>query len=165
MHEHYEDGSILSSETEKIISLTRNEAMFIDDSLTMIIEKEQGDERITTVRPLTHTAGLPAPVDLLERIGVAILFTTDPENKDLEAQVYVSDTDLYMLREISHSYIKVGEEAVGFNLKRKIYNLLYKQSYEREKVARDIIDQLDMNVPLDDTIPSRLEDMLNNKEG
>ena len=147
LHEHiHDDGGTLSSANEKILLLSRNEALFIDDSLTMIIEREQGDERITTVRPLQHTAGLPSPVDLLEKIALAILFTTDPENEGEEAEVFVSDTDLFMLREIAHSYIKVGEEPVGFNVKKKIYQLLYQKSYEREKVARNIISQIDTHL-------------------
>ena len=122
-------------EPEQTMYLTRNEALFIDDSLSMIIERDMGEERLGTVRPMAHTAGLPAPVDLLEKIGHAILFTTDPENYGQPAPVQMTDTDLYMLREITHSYVKIGEEPVGFNLKRKIYTLLYSKDYERDKVA------------------------------
>ena len=46
---------------EQIMLLTRNECLFIDDSLSMIIEREPGEERLGTVRPMAHTAGLPAP--------------------------------------------------------------------------------------------------------
>ena len=131
---------------EQIMLLTRNECLFIDDSLSMIIEREPGEERLGTVRPMAHTAGLPAPVDLLEKIGKAILFTTDPENTGQPAEVSVNETDLYMLREITHSYVKIGEEPVGFNLKRKIYTLLWGTEYTRDKVAKKIIAQVD--VPL-----------------
>ena len=63
----------------------------------------------------------------------------------------MSETDLYMLREITHSYVKVGDEPVGFNLKRKIYHLLYGTEYERDKVANKLIAQIEMPVaPMDD---------------
>ena len=129
------------------ILLTRNEALFIDDSLSMIIEKESGEERLGTVRPLSFTAGLPAPIDLLEKLGKAILFTTDPENNGELASMPVTETDLYMLREITHSYVKIGDEPVGYNLKRKIYILLYGTEYSREKVAKKLIAQLDIALP------------------
>ena len=148
---------ILSQEAEKTLRLTRNEALFIDDSLTMIIERDVGEDRLTTVRPMSHTAGLPAPVDLLEKMGYAILFTTDPANEGMEAEIPVSDTDLYMIREITHSYIKIGEEAVGFNLKRKVYMLMYGEIYERDKIAKHLISQVDFNIPTEDVPTKKAE--------
>lgn len=130
-------------EMEKVLLLTRNEALFIDDSLSMLIERDIHDDRLGTVRPLAHTAGIPAPVDLLEKIGKAILFTTDPDHQGDSAEVLLTETDLYMLREITQSYIRIGEEAVGFNLKRKICILLYSTAYERDKVAKRLIAQVD----------------------
>jgi len=161
-HDHMDDElenleEDISQEPEKLLSLTRNEALFIDDSLTMIIERDIGDDRLTTVRPLSHTAGLPAPVDLLEKIAMAILFTTEPENTGKEADVYVSDTDLYMLREIAHSYIKVGGEYVGYNLKRKLYLLLYQKSYDIDRVANNILSQVDFSIPLIEDTKSATE--------
>ena len=143
IHEH--DELVLELE------LTRNEALFIDDSLSMIIEREPSEDRMGTVRPMAHTAGLPSPVDLIEKIGKAVLYTTDSNNKGEPAKVSMSETDLYMLREITHSYVKVGDEPVGFNLKRKIYHLLYGTEYERDKVANKLIAQIEMPVaPMDD---------------
>ena len=54
---------------DKTLALTRNELLFIDDSLSMLVEKDLGDSGLGTVRPLAHTAGLPAPIELLEKIG------------------------------------------------------------------------------------------------
>ena len=158
---HLDSGELpeednLLDEVEKVMFLTRNEALFIDDSLSMLIEREPHEDRLGTVRPMAHTAGLPAPVDLLEKIGKAILFTTDPENKGEPASVLMSETDLYMLREITHSYIKIGEEAVGFNLKRKIYTILYSTEYERDKIADRLISTINIpTVPLEDDAPPK----------
>ena len=142
--DEFMDSELLSDELEKVILLTRNEALFIDDSLSMLIERDPHEERMGTVRPMAHTAGLPSPVDLIEKIGKAILFTTDSENKGEPAEVPMTETDLYMLREITHSYIRIGEEAVGFNLKRKIYTLLYSAEYEMDKTAKRLISQVDI---------------------
>ena len=77
---------------------------------------------------------------------MALLYTMDSNNRGKEAEISVSDTDLYMLREIALSYVKVGEEQVGYNLKRKIYTLLFSKSYERNKVADSLLSQIDMTV-------------------
>ena len=81
---------------------------------------------------------------MLEKIGLALLYTTDPNNQGKEAVVPVSDTDLYMLRELAISYAKIGNEPVGYNLKRKIYTLLFSKSYERNKVADSLLAQIDI---------------------
>ena len=74
---------------------------------------------------------------------MAILYLTDDKNSGSEIIITVSDTDLYMLREISLSYIRVGTEPVGYNLKLKIYRLLLNSKYEREKIARTLLSQID----------------------
>ena len=122
---------------DKVLTLTRNELLYIDDSLSMLVKKDLGDASLGTVRPLAHTGGLPAPIELLEKIGLGLLFATD----------------LYMLREIAYSYIKVGKEQVGYNLKRKIYTSLFQKSYERNKVADSLLAQIDVlaNMATDDS--------------
>ena len=44
-----------------------------------------------------------------------------------------------MLREITHSYCKIGREQVGYNLKRKLYLALYAENYDRDKQIDKII--------------------------
>lgn len=143
-------------EANKVLSLTRNEALFLDDSFSMILERDSDEEDfnrgktvfpfIPTVRPLTPTGGLPAPSDLLEKIGHAILYTTDTDNLGKQAEILVSLTDLYMLRELAQSFVKVGEEKVGYNLKRKIHSLLFQESYELNRTAESILQQVDADV-------------------
>ena len=125
------ESSYLDNEPKNELSITRKEALFIDDSLTMLMENEPGDLPLTSIRPLIHNASIPAPIDLIEKIGMAILYLTDDKNSGSEIIITVSDTDLYMLREISLSYIRVGTEPVGYNLKLKIYRLLLNSKYER----------------------------------
>ena len=80
---------------------------------------------------------------MLEKIGKAILFTVDPKNKGLEAKVPVSDTDLYMLREVALSYMKFGNENVGFKIKVKIYEQLFAKDYARDQIADTLLSQVD----------------------
>ena len=45
------------------IYMTRNEVLFLDDSLTMMIEKEPMQEAVTTMRPQLPTAYLQSPAN------------------------------------------------------------------------------------------------------
>ena len=138
--------------SSKTLSLTRNEALYIDDSLSLMIERESmGEARIGTMRLQMLSAPMGAPIDLIDKITLAVLYTTDDANKGKEAQVSVSDEDLYVIREIAQSYIKVGSEMVGYNLKRKIYTLIhqdYTSDEEWDKVLApfDSIDQRLQNI-------------------
>ena len=96
---------------DKTLLLTRNEALFIDDNLSMLVEKDLGDASLGTVRPLAHTAGLPAPIELLEKIGLAILHTTDSKNYGREAEVAVSD----MMRNIDTITIENTGAYLNYN--------------------------------------------------
>lgn len=115
------------------IYMTRNEVLFLDDSLTMMLEKESNQETITTMRVMMPSAHLPAPVTLIDKLGMAVLRITDPENTTGGTVVHLNDTDIYMLREICHSFCRVGREQVGYNLKRKLYLALYDEFYQRDK--------------------------------
>ena len=124
-HEEFE-------EELRVLTLTHNEALYLDDSLTMMLERD-GDYGFTTMRPLLSSASLPAPVTLIEKIAKALLFTLDNNNRGELATVSVGDGDLFLLRELTQSYIKIGEEFVGYNLKCKVYQLLYGDSYQQDK--------------------------------
>ena len=124
----------------KIIFLTRAEALFLDDALTVMTDREtlMG---IQGMRPLGPSAMMSAPPDLIERIGMAILLTTSSDAIK-EAALEVDDQELYLLRECAQSTIKFDEEPVGFNLKRKIYLALlgdnYKESLQFAKLMVDM---------------------------
>ena len=132
------------------IYMTRNERLFLDDSLTMMIERDAVHESITTMRTMAPTAHLPAPVSLIDKIAMAVLRVTDPEDHAKGTVVHFSDTDIYMLREITHSYCKVGREQVGYNLKRKFYLALYAENYTRDKKVDALLSTLD-EVPQTET--------------
>ena len=132
------------------IYMTRNEVLFLDDSLTMMIERDSVQDSVTTMRVMAPTAHLPAPVSLIDKIAMAVLRITDPEDDGKGTVVHLSDTDIYMLREITHSYCKVGREQVGYNLKRKFYLVLYSENYTRDKKVDALLSTLD-EVPQTET--------------
>ena len=133
------------------IYMTRNEVLFLDDSLTMMIEKDGMQDAITTMRTMMPSAYLPAPVTLIDKLGMAVLRITDPDNTEGGTTLHLNDTDIYMLREICHSYCKVGTEHVGYNLKRKQYLALYDEFYQRDKQIDKLLSTVD-EVPQPDKI-------------
>ena len=127
------------------IELTRNEVLYLDDSFTLMIETERQEQRITAMRPIQMTAGLAVPMELMEKVGKAIVFTTKPYNEDKIYPVDLDISELLMIREISSSFIKVGDEPVVYNLKRKVCDLLYGaevEKDERDKLEKDERDKL-----------------------
>ena len=128
------------------IWMTHNEVMFLDDSLTMMLEKDGISDGVTTMRGVMASAHLPAPVNLLDKIGMAVLQVTDPDSVERGTTVYLGESDIYMLREICHSYCKVGKEPVGYNLKRKLYVALYSESYEKNKVVDTLLATVDLDI-------------------
>jgi hypothetical protein len=140
---------------EAPIYLTRNEALFLDDSFTLMIEHEMEDQRIRPMRPIQMTAALAVPMELMEKVGKAVVYTTHPNNTDKEYEVAFDISELLMIREIASSYIKVGEESVGYNLKRKVCAILYGDELEQDetnKLAAHLLKDIDL-----DLSPTKIE--------
>jgi len=135
------------------LALTRNEALFLDDSFTLMIEKEMEDHRIQPMRLVQMTAGLAVPMELLEKVGKAVVFTINTQDELKEYTIELDISELLMIREVSSSYIKVGEEPVGFNLKRKVCELLYKEEIEQEENNR-LVSHLLKDIDMDTNISS-----------
>ena len=115
------------------ISLSRNEALYLDDCLSLMIERDISDHGMpltSTMRQVMPSAQLGVPIELIDKIALAVLHTTDPVNMGLEYTLKLIASELYLLREVSQSYIKIGQEPVGFNLKRKIYKTLFQNQYD-----------------------------------
>ena len=107
-----------ADEFTKVINFTMNELLYIDDSVTMLIEAESGLP--LPFRPLMHQALIAVPANLMEKIGKGILSIQNNSVVPIE----LGESELYMLREICLSYVKINDEHVGYNLKRKVYQAL-----------------------------------------
>ena len=141
----YCDDDDLEEDTHSI-EMTHNEVMYLDDSLTMMLERNETADSVTTMKPLIPSAQLPAPVTLLDKIGMAVLDVTDPEHKGETTLIQLNDSEIYMLREICPSYAKVGKEYVGYSLKRKLYLALYSAVYETNKIADTLLATVDLEM-------------------
>ena len=118
----------------KIIFLTRAEALFLDDAVTVMTDRE-GMAGVIGMRPV-------APPDLIERIGMVVLLTT-ASNGIKEAALEVGDDELYLLRECAQSTVKFDEEPVGFNLKRKIYLALLEENYQESLQFAKLMEDME----------------------
>jgi len=158
---HDDDNWMSDEEQEELVlTLTRNEALFLDDSFTLMIEKERDDHIITSMRPVQSTAGLAVPLDLMDKIGRAVVYTTHPDNQGKIYELPVVLAEAFMIREIAQSFIKIGDEPVGYNLKRKVCELLYADEVAREdrdaQVTR-LLKEVDWEISIPDEVDTPID--------
>ena len=115
-----------------VMQLTKNEALFLDDRLTLMVQRDGDEQGVYSMRPVQMTARLAVPLDLMGKIGKAVFYTTTPENQGKEYAFAIDISELFMIREVASSFIKIEGEPVGLNLKRKICALLYAKDLEQE---------------------------------
>ena len=74
------------SEETKSLTLTKNEALYLSDSITLLFEHtvEPGRGSVPG-RNFTPRAGIPVPLELMRKIGVAVLVSGDLGNKNKTA--------------------------------------------------------------------------------
>tara|TARA_R110002020_G_scaffold248982_3_gene462932 strand:- start:815 stop:1312 length:498 start_codon:yes stop_codon:yes gene_type:complete len=145
---------------ELIIKLTRNEALFLDDSFTLMIEKEKDDHVVTSMRPVQNTAGLAVPLDLMDKVGKAVVYTTHANNQGKIYELPVEISEIFMIREVSQSFIKIGDEPVGYNLKRKVCELLYADDIaqeDRDAQVTKLLKEVDMETSLTEEIDTPID--------
>ena len=116
-HEHEQVKNF--SEEEFYLDVTRNEALYLDDCLTLMVEREVSIDHknmLSTLRNVAPVAQLPVPIELVDKIAWAVLYTTEDEASSVTAKLKLDSSELYLLREIAQSYVKIGDEPVGYNL-------------------------------------------------
>lgn len=139
---------------ERILYLTRNETLYLSDNMTLLMEHipEQGKIHVPA-RQLMPQASVPVPIDLIEKIGMAVLQATNPDTPNQEAEIAVTVADLFLLRECCQSFLRVGKENVGFNLLRKIYGLILERNVKERTFIEDLTAGIDMSsLPTEETI-------------
>jgi hypothetical protein len=146
---------------EKVLTLTRNEALYLSDSITLIVDMRPDNaspgQVSTPARHLMASAVVPVPVYLVQKIGMAVLESTDPTNEKQTADIDISVADLYILRECCQSYIKINAEPVGYNLLRKVYALMLEEEI-REQTEWTFIDDLTKGLDLSLAVPNKATD-------
>ena len=78
-------------------------------------------------------------------------------NAGRDVEITFDIAELYTLREVTQSYVKVGAEPVGFNIKRKLYQALYSKKYEDVKKLNYLISDYNATAsPENQIIPSSI---------
>ena len=138
------------SERPFVISVTRNEALFLDDNLTLMVETNADTQHIKPLRPISPvvSGGVPAPMELIHKLGKAVLYTCDLDNRNKEYKLILEEFELLVLREVCFSTAKFGAELVGFNLKKKIYEALLGKDLELEQKINEALFTMDKSFDL-----------------
>lgn len=135
----------------KELTLTKNEALYLSDSLTLLMEQEQTPGLIhMPARHLSAHAVVPVPVDLIQKIGMAVLLVTDPTNISGETIIELSVADLYLIRECCQSYVRINKELVGYNLVRKVYALLLEDAMKEKIFIETIMETVEEDLDYTD---------------
>jgi len=131
---------------EKELTLTKNEALYLSDSITILLEHSVESGRVHKPSGrLLPVAKVAVPIETIERIGMACLDVTDPNNFLGKTQISLPITDLYLLRECCQSYVKVGNELVGFNLLRKIYGIILESDIAEKEYVKNLTEEIDQS--------------------
>ena len=142
----FQDDDLTRLEEEKVLELTMNEALYLSDSMTLLLEHTPEHGKIhVPARQLMPQAGVPVPIELIQKIGLAVLVATASENEDKLAAMEVNVADLFLLRECCQSFIKINNERVGFNLLRKIYYLILERDIEERSFIEELTKGIDMS--------------------
>ena len=113
-----------------------------------MVQREGDEQEVYSMRPVQMTAGLAVPLDLMDKIGRAVVYTTTLENQGKEYVFAIGISELFMIREVASSLIKIEGEPVGLNLKRKVCTLLYAKDLEQESKDAQL-DQMLNSINLD----------------
>ena len=112
-----------------IITLRKEELLYLDDGLTLLADIPDDTAKMVPGRHLAPMAVSVASADLLLKIGSALVYLADdgmPE-RDLD----LTEEELWCIREVSQSNAVYFDKQVGLSLKIKIYRTLM-TSYTEE---------------------------------
>ena len=150
---------------EKTLTLTKNELIFLSDSVTLTLEHYNENGRVhIPARQLMPSAKVPVPIEMIQSIGMGILIASDPKNNTQTAEVSFPIADLYLLRECCQPFMKINDEYVGFNLLKKVYTAIIESTMsERDFINKltagiDFTSQLEFN----ELTQKRIEELKSN---
>jgi len=148
MHEDTLDKEETFFQEVKTINVSKNEVLYLNDSLTLLLEHTTNSSTISIpARGISSTAGFPAPTELILRIGEAILHLTNPENTSKITEIELTVSELLLIREACQSYILFNDEPVGYNLMRKIYSVLLGDHVKEKEVFNKLMEDINMSPP------------------
>lgn len=133
------------SDEEKIITLSKNESLYLNDSLTLLLEHPTNLQVMSIpIRGIQGNAGFAAREELILKLGEAILEVTRPGSDNNFVDISLTIEELFLIRECSQSYILFNDEPVGYNLMKKIYKALLGDHIEQKKKFDTLLSDVNM---------------------
>ena len=122
----YQDSYNESFESARILSLTRNEVLYLD-SLVSVRAYPDPDE--------DNGVGFLGWVDLVSKLGMGILRSENTGTVEIE----FDDHELWHLRDCSDSTDEYNGEKVGISLRKKLYQALLRKQLAEESDFEDLV--------------------------
>ena len=150
---------------EKTLTLTKNELIFLSDSVTLTLEHFNENGRVhMPARQLMPSAKVPVPIELIHTIGMGLLIASDPKNNTQTAGVSFAIADLYLLRECCQPFSKINDEYVGYNLLKKVYSAILETTMSERDFINKLTAEIDFTSQLEfnELTQQRIEELKRN---
>ena len=150
---------------EKTLTLTKNELIFLSDSVTLTLEHFNENGRVhMPARQLMPSAKVPVPIELIHTIGMGLLIASDPKNNTQTAEVSFAIADLYLLRECCQPFSKINDEYVGYNLLKKVYSAILETTMSERDFINKLTAEIDFTSQLEfnELTQQRIEELKRN---
>tara|TARA_R110002020_G_scaffold118041_1_gene269949 strand:- start:477 stop:1013 length:537 start_codon:yes stop_codon:yes gene_type:complete len=140
-HDHDSEDTFAGHQVDesnfKSLYLSPVELLSIDDGLSLLVNKNEFDGAVT-LRPVYPSAGIGCSIDLITKVGQAILKMSEnleaPKSQILE----ITDVDIYVLRELVISQVVKMDKSIALGLRLKLYNLLYSDFVKAEALDKSV---------------------------
>ena len=150
---------------EKTLTLTKNELIFLSDSVTLTLEHFNENGRVhMPARQLMPSAKVPVPIELIHTIGMGLLIASDPKNNTQTAEVSFAIADLYLLRECCQPFSKINDEYVGYNLLKKVYSAILETTMSERDFINKLTAEIDFTsqIEFNELTQQRIEELKRN---
>jgi hypothetical protein len=133
-------------EQVKLLSLTKYEALFLSDSVTLLLEHDAQEGRFQIpAKTIAPRAGVGVPLELIHKIGLVVLLVTEPESDDT-VDLPIAISELYLIREVCQSYVQINDTPVGYNLLRKVYKLLLESDLRERADFENLLHEVNFDL-------------------
>ena len=147
MHDdHYEEhsesenqfaGHQIDEALSKELVLSPVELLTIDDGLSLLVNKNEYDGAVA-LRPIYPSAGIGCSIDLISKIGEAILRMAESLEKPTNQTIQVTDVDIFVLRELVISQVVKMDKSIALGLRLKLYTLLYSETLKADEMNKQL---------------------------
>lgn len=143
-HDPSFSGHQIDEAYAKELTLSPVEMLTIDDGLSLLVNKNEFDGAVA-LRPIYPSAGIGCSIDLITKIGEAVLKMAENISKPHDQTIMVTDVDLFVLRELVISQVIKMDRSVALGLRLKLYKLLYSDSIKAGNINKNLDNLLEIS--------------------